>query len=354
MRLKFTMTSALATAASLMLSHAALAQAAQTFDEVVAKAKEEGALFIAISSPGVPEGHQALIKAFNERFGLNLRIEWTPTNPVQTGTRLIAEAGAAGSVDIVGNGGPQEVMVLKDRDIVKPYPWAEVFGNQLNGFEEIANRPMEDLRGYVLPIVDVAYGISWNPNLIADEEVPSSWAELFDPKWKGKFSVNSLALNPLDYYTFAVGKDATLEMAEKTLDNEPVLERGTAAATRAVAIGQVPVGLSAFHIAQRTEGVKFKLFDDYVALNHTFIYVPETAPNPNAARLFAAWLVSEGMSVVEEFEKLPRAADVGSPLAKMVEDAKAKGAKILEEDSLANSSAAAETRAEISDMLTNR
>lgn len=354
MRFRTTMTSALTLAVTLMLAPAAMAQAAQTYDEIVAKAKEEGALFIAISSPGVPEGHQALIKAFNERFGLDLRIEWTPTNPVQTGTRLIAEAGAKGAVDVVGNGGPQEVSVLKDRDIVKPYPWAEVFGGKLEGFEEIANRPMEDLRGYVLPIVDVAYGIAWNPNMIADEEVPSSWAELLDEKWKGKFSVNSLALNPLDYYTFAVGKEQTLEMAEKTLANDPVLERGTAAATRAVAIGQVPVGLSAFHIAERTQGVKFKLFSDYVALNHTFIYVPESAPNPNAARLFAAWLVSEGMSVVEEFEKLPRAADAGSPLAKMVDDAKAAGAKILEEDSLASSAAAAETRAEISDMLTNR
>src|SRR5690606_29466785 len=123
--------------------------------------------------------------------------------------------------------------------------------------------------------------------------------------------------------------EKTLEMAEQTLANEPVLERGTAAATRAVAIGQVPVGLSAFHIAQRTEGVKFKLFSDYVPLNHTFIYVPVTAPNPIAARLFAAWLVSEGISVVEEYEKLPRAADAGSPLAQLVDEATANGAKIL-------------------------
>lgn len=64
--------------------------AAATFQEVLDGAKKEGHLFVLISSPGKPETHAAVAKAFNERFGLNVQVEWTATNPVQTGTKLIA------------------------------------------------------------------------------------------------------------------------------------------------------------------------------------------------------------------------------------------------------------------------
>lgn len=347
-----TLLGTLVAAGAVSLAVSAQAQT-PTFEQVLEGARKEGRLFVAVSSPGTPQAHAAIAKAFNERFGLNITVEWTATNPVQTGTRLIAEMGrTGGSVDVVGAGGAQEASVLFERKILKPYPWAPVFGKQFPQIEEVANRVMPDLRGAVLPILDAAYGIGWNPKLIKDEEVPDTWAELLKSEWRGRFSVNAFSLNPLDYYSFALGKDETLKMAQATLDNKPVLERGTAAATRAIAVGQAPVGLSAFHIAGRTEGVKFKLFKDFIPLNNLYIYVPESAPNPNAARLFTAWLTTEGMAVANAQEPLPRAEDKGTELAKLIDERVKGGAKILTEKSLADTQQALSMRGAIADLMT--
>jgi iron(III) transport system substrate-binding protein len=339
--------------ASLFLSANAVQAQTPSYEQILEGARKEGRLFVAVSSPGTPQAHAAIAKAFNERFGLNITVEWNAANPVQTGTKLIAERGrAGGSVDVVGAGGAQEASVLFERQLLKPYPWAQVFGKQFPQIEEVANRVMKDLRGAALPILDATYGIGWNPKLIKDEDVPNTWAELLKSEWRGRVAINAFSLNPLDYYSFALGKDETLKMAKATLDNKPVLERGTAAATRAISVGQAPVGLSAFHIAGRSEGVKFKLFSDFIPLNNLYIYVPESAPNPNAARLFAAWLTTEGITVANAQEPLPRAGDKGSPLAEMIAERVKAGAKILTENSLEDTKQALSVRSAIADLMT--
>ncbi|WP_332685513.1 ABC transporter substrate-binding protein [Bosea sp. (in: a-proteobacteria)] len=345
-------TTATAVATLILTASVATAQT-PTYEQILEGARKEGRLFVAVSSPGTPQAHAAIAKAFNERFGLNITVEWNAANPVQTGTKLIAERGrASGSVDVVGAGGAQEASVLFERQILKPYPWAAVFGKQFPQIDEVADRVMKDLRGAALPILDATYGIGWNPKLIKDEDVPNTWAELLKSEWRGRFAINAFSLNPLDYYSFALGKDETLKMAKATLDNKPVLERGTAAATRAISVGQAPVGLSSLHIAGRSEGVKFKLFTDFIPVNNLYIYVPESAPNPNVARLFAAWLTTEGIAVANVHEPLPRAGDKGSPLAEMIAERVKGGAKILTENSLEDTKQALSVRGAIADLMT--
>jgi len=340
-------------AATVVLAASAAKAQTPTYEQILEGARKEGRLFVAVSSPGTPQAHAVIAKAFNERFGLNVTVEWNAANPVQTGTKLIAERGrAGGSVDVVGAGGAQEASVLFERQILKPYPWAAVFGKQFPQIGEVADRVMKDLRGAVLPILDATYGMSWNPKLIKDEDVPNTWAELLKSEWRGRVAINAFSLNPLDYYSFALGKDETLKMAKATLDNKPVLERGTAAATRAISVGQAPVGVSSLHIAGRSEGVKFKLFTDYIPVNNLYIYVPENAPNPNAARLFTAWLTTEGIAVANAQEPLPRAGDKGSPLTEMIAERVKAGAKILTENSLEDTKQALAVRSAIADLMT--
>jgi ABC-type Fe3+ transport system substrate-binding protein len=326
--------------------------AAATFQEVLDGAKKEGHLFVLISSPGKPETHAAVAKAFNERFGLNVQVEWTATNPVQTGTKLIAEQGGdKGFVDVIGAGGNQEMSALFDRGILKPYPWKEVFGGEFKDIGKAADPVIGDLKGAGLLIAHNVYGIAWNKDMIGDDEVPDTYAELLKPEWNGKFAVNAFSLNPTDYYSFALGEEETLKMAKEILANGPILERGTGAVTRAISVGQAPVGISSYHQAGRVDNLKFKLFSDYIPIGVLNVYVPENAPNPNAARLFAAWFATEGMALVNEHEPLPRIGD-GTPLDKMVDDVVAKGGKILTEESLADTEKAAGVRKKIADLMT--
>ncbi len=338
-------------ASAIMLAAVSVPAFSASFEEVLEGAKKEGKLFVLVSSPGKPETHQAVAKAFNERFGLSTQIEWTATNPVQTGSKLIAEQGGAGFVDVVGAGGNQEMAVLAERDILKPWPWTETFGAELPGIAAAVDPVIEDLRGAGLAIAHNIYGMAWNKDLIADEEVPDTYADLLKPEWTGRFAVNAFSLNPVDYYSFVLDEDATLKMAKDILDNQPILERGTGAVTRAISVGQAPVGISSFHQAGRVDNLGFKMFSDYVPIGVLHVYVPETAPNPNTARLFAAWFATEGMKIVNEQEPMPRLGD-GSPADAMLAGVEEKGGRVIAETSLADTNSAADLRNKIAKMMT--
>lgn len=341
---------------SAALPHLAAAQGvgAADFDTVLAKAKAEGGLVVRVTSPGRPETHQALLEAFKKRFGLNIKAEWTPISSVQTGTRVVSEAaGGRGSVDVIGSGGAEEVSVLLSRDLIKPYPWAKVFGKELPGIGSVADGVMPDLRGIALNIMDAAYGIAWNPTLIEEKDVPTRMMDLLDPRWAGKIAINAQFLIPFEGLTHTLGPEKTLEIAKRLLANKPVLERGTPAVSRAVSVGQVPLGVTTFHAAARAEKAneaqRFKLFSDYVPVYPLYVYVPETAPNPNAARLFAAWLVTEGAQITNSMEMAPRLGDKDGQLAKMA--AAHKDARILTPSSLEQIKAGEPVRQQITQLI---
>ncbi len=327
---------------------------AADFASIVEGAKAEGRVVVVVSSPGKPETHTMLADAFNKRFGLDLVVEWIPTNPVQTNTRLIAEKGRTdGSVDVVGSGGAVEVSVVANEEILKPYPWAEVFGEELPGIVDTAQDTMEEIRGMALPIGDAAYGLAWNPDLISEDELPTSYDDLTKPEWKGRFAVNALGLYPVEFMAMERGREATLELAANLLGNSPVLERGTAAATRAVSVGQAPVGISSYHQVARVDNLKFRLFDDKIPLTTLYVYVPESAPNPNAARLFSAWLTTEGIALLDKNEALPRILDERTELNAMYKaQQEATGVEILSERNIEDTNNGKQLRDEISASMT--
>jgi len=356
--MKRMMTSVVAGAAALLLAGEAMAQA-PSFQSVLEGARKEGALVVWVSSPGRPETHKALFDAFNKRFNLNIRAEWSPASSVQTGPRVIAEqARGQGTIDIVGAGGAEEASVLLERQLIKAYPWKEVFGAELPKIGEVADRAMGDLRGIALPILDAVYGVAWNTDLIKDEEVPEKYTDLLDPKWRNKIVVNAFFMIPLDTTSFVVGRDQTFEMAKKLVDNRPILERGTPAVSRAISVGQAPIGVTTFHAAARSgtpeKPQKFKLFADYIPVIPTYVYMPENAPHPNAARLFMAWLVTEGTAIANQFELTPQIADTSSELGKMAQARMAAGAKIASPNSLQQVKNAESLRQDIAKLIADQ
>ncbi|WP_269932903.1 ABC transporter substrate-binding protein [Aminobacter sp. HY435] len=342
-----------------ILTAAGQSAAADGFDTIVEKAKAEGNVIVRITNPSSPEAHAALEKAFNERFGLSVKLEWTPQGAPQTNARVIAEAGAnQGSVDIIGLGSAEDVEALRSRGLVKEFPWVEVFGKELPGIERVVNDVIPDLRGATFNLLDAIYGVGWNTNMIKAEEVPSTTAELSDPKWNGKLALNAFFLNPLPTIAYVIGQDQMLDYARKLVENKPILQRGSPVVMQALSVGQAPLGIITYHAAQaakkKGQPVDFKLFSDYIMIYQGLIYIPENAPHPNAARLFMAWLATEGTKVASEFEAMPRISDEGSAAANFVKEAQAKsGAKIATPTSLKEIAAQEALRASLTKLLTS-
>ena len=337
---------------TLLQASATMAQSklGATFDEIVAGAKQEGKLVAWIVLPRMPETHKALIDAFNARFGLNTQLEWVPNSPVASNTRAIAEmASGKVGVDIIGGGAIEEVSAAVRGNLIKPYPWTAVFGQAMPVVKEMEDLVPPEYKGVALAYQPFAYVMAWNPTLIADDKVPSTIAELADPQWQGKFAFNSFFLTPIDILVPRIGLDAALELSKKIFANKPILEKGTPSVARAILTGAAQVGVTVSPVAEaserKKEPLKYKMLADYMPVVLSHVYVPENSPNPNTARLFAAWLVAEGSTIGDKFEPMSRPGDPATLLQKMVAAQTAKtGAKISSLLSAADIAAASKYR----------
>jgi len=129
--------------------------------------------------------------------------------------------------------------------------------------------------------------------------------------------------------------------------------------SRAISVGQAPIGITTYHSALRTlqngEPQKFRLFDDFIFIFEGYVYVPENAPNPNLARLFLAWLVTEGIPLANKYEAVPVASAADSPIGKMISEQQARtGAKIAAPSSLAQIKASDIVRQTITKLISGQ
>lgn len=343
------------------LSPSATAQTtppAASVQKLIDGAKAEGKLVIWLTSPAIPQTQAAVVEAFNKRYGLSIQYEWLALHPSRSLPRLVTEA-KSGRVDadVVGSFTYDDMLVLKEANLLKPYPWVDVFASDLTKIKEPTDRLIPELRNLGLAFFDQVFLLAWNKNQIKEAELPRKLADLTDPKWKGRFVTNATYGLPLDTLSITLGNDGALALARKLVDNRPVLTRGTPAVSEAITAGQAPVGVSSFFNADRAKRVgqpqEFRLFEDYVPVMPLHIAVPEGAPHPNAARLFSAWLVTEGVAIMDKMESGGRVTDPESALGKLVEQ-RSSGAKLVMPQNEAEVRAILETRRELTLVFTGR
>ncbi|MCZ8271889.1 MAG: extracellular solute-binding protein [Beijerinckiaceae bacterium] len=315
------------------------AELGKSFDEIVAGAKKEGKLVVWSPLPGRPETHQAVIKAFNERFGLNTQLEWVPMAAPTANTRATAEAaGRRVSVDVIGGASIGEIITARDAGLIKPFDYAGTFGNQFPSISQIDGLP--GYKGLGLLYMVAHNGIAWNTKMIADDQVPNKASEFADPKHRGKFGVNAFFLVPLDILSTCIGEEQALKIADGIIANRPVQGRGSPAVNQFITTGQVPFGMTISLVAEAAirnrEPLKFKMYSDYVISTENYVYVPENSPNPNTARLFAAWHAAESYKIIDPIESLPSILDASNPYIKMASENVSKGAKACKIQNEAN------------------
>ena len=318
---------------------AAPAAAQSRFDEVLAGARREAAIEIWLASPSSGQVQRALLEAFQHRFGITTHWQWVGLHPMRAASRLVAE-GAVNrvSADIVASSA-DNMTRLVEHGLFRPYPWSEVFQGALPGIREPAERVLPELDGLCLAWFDSVYGIAWNTKFVTAAEAPRRFRDLLDPKWRGRFALNALGGAPFDLLSLELGEPETLGLVRGLLANRPILKSGTPAVGSAITTGEAHLGISAFITVERArrngEPQEFRFADDYVPVLPLYVCVPEHAPHPNTARLFAAWLVTEGIPIVERLDATGRISAPGSDLAKALKTVPPT-ARILQERSLAD------------------
>ena len=265
-------------------------------DELLAGAKKEGVIeFYGPSTLG-PQGAQALAAAFNKKYGLNVKLGYSPSGNMTRDTGKVVGLSASGQ--------PPEwdIMVVTDahhgslwlRKLHIPFDYTSigVAKDRIeydNGTVSVANQ-------FALP--------AYNKKTLPAKDVPTKWEDLLDPKWKGKLGViNSthhwgrLAAGPW-------GEEKTIDFIKKLSAQKPLLTRAGEMAQRLI-LGEVLISatLQDSQLHQSMESGAPLAFAEQVqpVISPEYhVGVLKNAPHPNAAHLFVAFMASPEVQAIWE------------------------------------------------------
>jgi iron(III) transport system substrate-binding protein len=156
--------------------------------------------------------------------------------------------------------------------------------------------------------------LSYNTKLVKKDELPKTYEEVINPKWKDKITMSE------DFDIFGMmlktmGRAKGLEFMRRLAAQGVVLKNSYSLAIQAVASDEVALGLNVY--GTRTEEFKKKGAPiDWVPLEFTLaslepLALGAKAPHPNSARLFIDFLLSkEAQALMRERFRIPSRPDV--------------------------------------------
>ncbi len=266
--------------------------AAQAQPVNVEAAKKEGK--VVVYGSVVPQAMEALHKGFEQKYGI--KVEYWRGSSTQVSERALTEwrAGKPGYDVVEGNRGVQ--LIMKDEGLFTKYipPSSEKFPAQFKEKDALITA------WRVLPI-----SILYNTELVKPAEVPKTFDDLLNPKWKGKLSIP----DPTRHTTTAqflwnLSKfkgDKWLDYTKALAKQEPVLVESLAPVTTMVIKGEALVGIAYIKYVKQYKGpVNYVTMDKYLT-DPNYLSLSGKSTRPNAAKLYIDYLCSaEGQKAISE------------------------------------------------------
>src|SRR5476651_474782 len=249
--------------------------------ELIAAAKKEGQI-IYYTSTDLPVAER-LAKAFEAKYpDISVHVERTGAERVfqRIGQEYASNIHA---VDVVNSSDAAHFIVWKRDGILAPYVP-----------EDVAQYPAEhrDVDGQFASWRVWLSIIAYNTNLVKAEEAPKSFADLLDPKWKGKIvKAHPGYSGTIMTATFQMQRDLGWDFFEKLAAQNVMQVQSSADPPKRLALGERAV---------MADGNEYNIFEIsekggpvapvYATEGSPLIVGPtamfKAAPNPNAAKLF--------------------------------------------------------------------
>jgi iron(III) transport system substrate-binding protein len=277
---------------------------------LVAGARKEGELMLYSSL--TQEDQLKLAEDFKRRYGVTLKF-WraSNTNILQ---RAIGETrGGKFDFDVLETNAPQIEALRRENLLQKmnsPYV-AEVLLPQTvpaHG-EWIPDR---------LNLIVYAY----NTSLVKRGDVPRTWQDLLDPKWKGRIGMEKTNVEWFAALVQSMGEQAGLDLFRRMADNGVAVRTGHNHSAALVAAGEIPLMLGIYsHDAERYRA-KAAPVDWFVlppaVILPSAVAVSRRAPHPHAAALFHDYMLTEGQRFHLEVNRVPANRNFDTPVRRLV------------------------------------
>lgn len=299
---------------------------ATELDRIIAAARQEGEVEVWINWE--EETVRALQAKWQQDFGWPLRITSVPMPASAMTSRVIQETQAGQKVGDVGQPSTALLAQLIEAGVVEKTDWVGIFGQRFPTVREATDVFFKELEGYSLHFWDVLYEFTFNRNLVTRDEVPKTWEGLTDPRWRGRIAVDARGF-PFNFFAHSPDwtEDRVMDLAQRISRNNPVIvatSRG-----QEVIAGEVAIQIGGCNRGDIAKGAPIDcIYPDYLLFNPLLATVPKEAKHPNAAKLFAAWLVTDGFPTYSANEFNGRLSNPDSTEGRELARQRAEGRRI--------------------------
>lgn len=253
--------------------------------KLMAGAKKEGELTIYTSAQADDIG--ALAKVFEAKYGVKVQIWRAGSEKVMQ--RAIQEArGGRHAVDVLETNGP-EMEALSREKILRP-----VKSPHHADLIPAALRPHGEWVGTRLNVFALAY----NTKQVKKDELPKSYADLANPRWKGRLGIEADDKDWLAGVLAQMGEQKGAEVFRAIVKTNGIsVRRGHTLLTQLVVSGEVPLALTVYNYKAEQFKNKGAPIDWFVIgkapARANGAGVAARAPHPNAALLFYDFEIGE-------------------------------------------------------------
>jgi iron(III) transport system substrate-binding protein len=288
-------------------------QGPDRMDKIIAAAKKEGTLtlYTTIAEKDLP----VLIKPFEDKYGVKVNVWRAGTDKVLQRTLVEAKANR-NEVDVIHFGSP-EMEALAREKVLQP-----VLSPAYRDLVQGAVPKHHEWAATLLSVWVQAY----NTNLIKKSDLPKTYQDLLDPKWKGKLGIEA---KDEDWFASVIdimgGKDKGLKFFQDLVAKNGITPRkGHTLLTNMVVSGEVPLALTVYNYMPeqaKRKGAPIDWFalEPAVARSNA-VGVALHAPHPAAALLFHEYMLTDAQQIMTTIDYVPSNTKIASPL---------KGVKIV-------------------------
>jgi iron(III) transport system substrate-binding protein len=263
-------------------------QGADRGERLIAKAREEGTLTLYTSMATTESGPLAL--AFEKKYGVKVQVWRALSENVLQRALTEARGGRRGRVEALVREG---VAAQFNSSHIADLPaWAipahrRWFGDRAN-----------------------LWVVGYNTDKIKREELPAALEGFADPRWKGRLALEATDSDWMYGVVSFMGEARGLEFFRRLAALKPEMRKGHVLVAQLVAAGELPLCLTTY--SGNANSIKAKGGPiDWAAVEPLVgrpqaIAVAANAPHPNAALLFADFVLSpEGQQLLGDLGRVP-------------------------------------------------
>lgn len=275
-------------------------------EKLVAAAGKEGSLTLYTAFR--PQDLPIITGPFESKYGIKVKAWRSGSNNVTQ--RVLREAtGKRHEVDVIMMPASDMVALYREKilqPVISPY------------FKDLIPSALSTHHYWSTVFMNVMVQ-SYNTNLIKKEDLPKTYQDLLDPKWKGNLGIEAKAEEWFTKVVLSMGEEKGIKLFRDIVARNGMSTRlGVSLLHNLVVAGEVPLALTVYIDLPEKDKRAGKPVDWFamepVVAQGFNMGLAQRAPHPNAALLFYDYMLSPAtQKLLASMHYFPASSKVSSP-----------------------------------------